>query len=173
MDASKSLPESGTITKIDQLISDQWEAWMRWDPLFATYCGDHRYNDKLPPAGEEQYVSWREQLAAFRQRLEKIDGDPPAPAVRLNCELFARMLDFEIAALDFHGYRLPISKAGGFHVNLPDLYLFTPFKSVGDFENYLARLDGLRRYFDESIGPDAPGVENRLCSAARYPGGGG
>jgi len=39
---------------------------MRWDPLFASSCGDHRFNDRLPEAGEEYYVSWREQLAAFR-----------------------------------------------------------------------------------------------------------
>ena len=57
----------------NQLIADQWEAWMRWDPLFATSCGDHRFNDLLPAAGEEHYVSWRTQLAAFRQRLQKVD----------------------------------------------------------------------------------------------------
>ncbi len=51
---------------LNQLIADQWEAWMRWDPLFASSCGDHRFNDRLPEAGEEYYVSWREQLAAFR-----------------------------------------------------------------------------------------------------------
>jgi uncharacterized protein (DUF885 family) len=138
--------------KINQVISDQWEAWMSWDPPFATSCGDHRFNDRLPAAGEDQYVSWREQLAAFRQRLEKIDRSALTPADRLNCEIFARMLDFEIAGLDYHGYRLPISKAGGFHVNFPDLYLFSPFSSVRDYENYLARLEALRRYFDESIG---------------------
>ena len=61
------------------------------------------------------------------------------------------MLDFEIAGLDYHGYRLPISKAGGFHMYFPDLYLSSPFGSVRDYENYLARLEALPRYFDESI----------------------
>ncbi len=159
MDASKSSPETGTVSKIDQLISDQWEAWMRWDPLFATSCGDHRYNDRLPAAGEEQYVSWREQLSAFRQQLEKIDRNSLPATDRLNCEVFARMIDYEISALDFHGYRLPISKAGGFHVSFPDLYLFSPFKTVDDYENYLSRLEALSRYFDESIGLMRLGVD--------------
>jgi uncharacterized protein (DUF885 family) len=159
MNASKSSPETGTVSKIDQLISDQWEAWMRWDPLFATSCGDHRYNDRLPAAGEEQYVSWREQLAAFRQQLEKIDRNSLPATDRLNCEVFARMIDYEISTLDFHGYRLPISKAGGFHVSFPDLYLFSPFKTVDDYENYLSRLEALSRYFDESIGLMRLGVD--------------
>ncbi len=151
MNASESISSSRTSTLINQLIADQWEAWMRWDPLFATSCGDHRFNDLLPAAGEEHYVSWRTQLAAFRQRLQEVDQRALPSADRLNCEIFGRMLDFEIAALDFHNYRLPISKAGGFHMYLPDLYLFSPFTSVRDYENYLARLDALPRYFGESI----------------------
>jgi uncharacterized protein (DUF885 family) len=136
---------------LNQLIAEQWEAWMRWDPLFATSCGDHRFNDRLPQAGEEHYVSWCAQLHAFRQRLQQIDAGFLPPPDRLNQALFARMLDFEIAALDQHSYRLPLSKAGGFHTYLPDLQLYTPFGTVRDYENYLARLDALRRYFDESI----------------------
>jgi uncharacterized protein (DUF885 family) len=137
--------------QFNQLITDQWEAWMRWDPLFATTCGDHRFNDRLPDAGEEHYVSWHAQLAAFRQRLQKIERGALPPADRLNYDIFTRMLDFEIAGLDHRGYRLPISKAGGFHMYFPDLYLLSPFGTIHDYENYLARLEGTRRYFDESI----------------------
>ena len=142
---------TGTTSQLNQLIADQWEAWMRWDPLFATSCGDNRFNDRLPEAGEENYVSWRGQLAAFRQRLQKMDGKALPPADRLNYDIFARMLDFEIAGLDYHGYRLPISKAGGFHIYFPDLYLLSPFGTVRDYENFLARLEEFRRYFNESI----------------------
>ena len=134
-----------------QLIADQWDAWMRAEPIFATSCGDHRFNDRLPDAGEEHYTSWRAQLADFRARLQTLDRAALDPSERLNHAIFARMLDFEIAALDFHGYRMPLSKAGGFHTYLPDLYLATPFTNVRDYENYLARLEALPRYFDESI----------------------
>jgi uncharacterized protein (DUF885 family) len=136
---------------LKQLITEQWEAWMRWDPLFASSCGDHRFNDRLPDAGEEHYSSWRGQLAGYRQRLQLIDAKMLAQADRLNHDLFARMLDFEIAALDQHSYRLPLSKAGGFHSYLPDLYIYSPFASVRDHENFIARLEGFRRYFEESI----------------------
>ena len=134
------------------LIADQWEAWMRSDPLFATSCGDQRFNDRLPDAGEEHYSSWRTQLDGFRQRLQKIERPTLPASDRLNADIFARMLDFEIAALDLHGYRLPLSRSGGFHIYLPDVYLYSPFGTLRDYENYISRLEGLRRYFDESIG---------------------
>jgi len=136
---------------LNQLIADQWEAWMRWDPLFATSCGDQRFNERLPDAGEQHYTFWRGQLAGFHQRLQEIDRLALPPADRLNYDIFARMLDFEIAGLDHHGYRLPLSKSGGFHTSLPDLHLYSPFGMQRDYENYLARLAGLRRYFEESI----------------------
>jgi len=136
---------------LNQLIADQWDAWMRWDPLFATFCGDHRFNDRLPQAGEENFVSWRTQLAGFRQRLQRIDPAPLPPAERLNFDIFSRMLDYEISGLDHHGYRLQVSKAGGFHVYFPDLHTSTPFGNVSNFENYLSRLQALPGYFDESM----------------------
>jgi len=142
---------TGTTSELNQLIADQWEAWMRWDPLFATSCGDNRFNDRLPEADEEHYVSWREQLGVFRQWLQKMDREALPPADQLNYDIFVRMLDFEIAGLDYHGYRLPISKAGGFHIYFPDLYLLSPFGTVRDYENFLARLEEFHRYFNESI----------------------
>ncbi len=151
MAASELTPGNRTSTLFSQLVTDQWEAWMRWDPLFATSCGDHRFNNLLPSAGEEHYVSWRTQLANFRQRLQRIDSRTLPSTDRLNYNIFTRMLDFEIAGLDFHGYRLPLSKAGGFHIYFPDLYLSTPFATVKDYENYLVRLEALPGYFDESI----------------------
>ena len=142
----------GTASELfDRLIADQWEAWLAWDPLFATTCGVARFNDRLPGVGEEHYTSWRDQLAVFRGRLAGIDRAALPPAEQTNYDVFARMLDYEIAGLDFHIYRLPIFKAGGFHLFFPDLYTLSPFGTVGDYENYLARLAALPRYFEESI----------------------
>ena len=112
--------------RFDQLVSRQWEAWMSWDPLFATTCGDMRYNDRLPDAGEAHYSDWRGQLVTFRAELNKIDPQALMAPDKLNYDIFSRMLDYEIGALDFHGYRLPLSKAGGFHTYLPDLQLLIP-----------------------------------------------
>ena len=137
--------------QLNQLINDQWQAWMQTEPLFATTCGDHRFNDRLPDAGEEHYASWHDRLMEFRTLLHQIDHKTLVPSDRINYDIFERMLDSEIAALDQHGYRLPISKAGGFHGYFPDLYLQTPFGNIDDYENYLTRLESIDRFFGESI----------------------
>src|SRR5688500_17767516 len=142
---------SRTPASLKKLFSDQWDANMRWDPIFATMCGDHRFDDQLGGADEDHYVGWLDQLNKFRARLDKIDPSKLGPDDRLNYDYFARMLDSEIGTLSFYTYGLPISKAGGFHTFFPDLYQLTSFDQTGDYENYISRLEKIRKYFDESI----------------------
>jgi uncharacterized protein (DUF885 family) len=124
---------------------------MRFDPILATLCSDHRFDDQLGGADEDHYVDWLNQLKKFRSQLDKIALSQLEPDDRLNYEYFARMLDSEIASLSLNTHRLPISKAGGFHIFLPDLHQLTSFDKTSNYENYLARLEKLRKYFDESI----------------------
>ena len=142
---------SRTPVSLKKLFSDQWDANMRWDPIFATICGDHRFDDQLGSADEDHYADWLGQLKKFRVRLEKIDPSRLGPDDRLNYDYFAGMLDSEMGTLSFHTYRLPISKAGGFHIFLLDLHQLTSFDRTSDYDNYLGRLEKIRKYFDENI----------------------
>lgn len=125
---------------------------MRWDPVFATMCGDHRFDDQLGGADESHYTNWLKQLRRFRKRLEKIDPVRLSAGDRLNHGYFALMLDSEIGSLEVGAYHLPISRASGFHTFFPDIFQLTPFEKTSDYENYLARLERMKEYFGESIG---------------------
>jgi len=140
-----------TSTQLQQLFTDHWEAWMRWDPLFATQCGDHRYNDRLPTMTDSAIQNWREHLIAFRERQRTIDRGALAPSETLDYDIFARLLDNEIAELGYPAYRVLLTKSGGFHLFFPDLHLLTPFNNLQDYENYIARLAALNQYFQDAI----------------------
>lgn len=140
-----------TPAALAKLFSDHWNAYMQVDPIFATLCGDHRFDDQVGSADEAHYTNWLKQLKKFRKRLEKIDLTKLGTQDRVNYKYFALMLDSEITSLEHRAYHLQISKAGGFHIFFPDLYQVAAFENVSDYENYLARLNGLKKYFDESI----------------------
>jgi uncharacterized protein (DUF885 family) len=142
---------STTTTPFHQLIEEHWNAWMKYDPLFATYVGDHRYNDHLPMATEEAYQAWHDQLVDFRTRLERVSTRELSKTDQLNLELFRHLLDDEIAELNFHAYRLPISRCAGFHIMLPDMFQLMPFEQVQDYENYISRLNAFRNYCLQNI----------------------
>jgi len=140
-----------TLSPLHQLFQDQWDAWMRFDPFFATYVGDQRYNDRLPEATEESHQSWRDQLIVFRKRLEGISPQSLSASDQLNHRLFSHLLEDEIAELGFKPYLLPISRCGGFHLSFPDIFQVMPFNQVQDYENYISRLSDFKRYTQENI----------------------
>ncbi len=133
------------------LFADHWEAWMRWDPVNATLCGDHRYDDRLPHVNETDFADWRNQLTGFQGRLQAIQRSRLPGTDRLNYDVFGRMLENEISELTIRAYYLPISKTGGFHIFYPDLPSLTRFTDLKDYENYLGRLTHLKDFFDEAI----------------------
>jgi uncharacterized protein (DUF885 family) len=145
--------------QLNQLLDEDWESRMQEDPLYATYTGDHRFNDRLPVVTEESFANRLAVKSAFCQRLRRIDPVAFSSADRLNYAIFLRLLENEINELNFRAYRMPISKTGGFHVDFPDLPRATPFKTLRDYENYIARLKGFNQYAQEFIGLMQEGLQ--------------
>ena len=138
-------------THLTRLFSDHWQAQMEYDPLFASMCGDHRYDDRLPTVSEAAISAWRSQLQAFRTRQDSIPKDELSPADQLNSDIFAQLLDVEIVELGHGFYRLPIARTAGFHLSLPDLPMLMPLADLHGYENYISRLQAIRTYFAGNI----------------------
>ena len=139
------------LSPLHQLFQDQWEAWVHYDPFFATYVGDNRYNDRLPSAKDESFQAWREDLVGFQWRLKGIDRSSLSESDRLNYDLFNHLVTNEIAELGFNPQRLPISRCAGFHLSFPDIFQVMPFTTRQDYENYISRLAGFKNYALDNI----------------------
>jgi uncharacterized protein (DUF885 family) len=140
-----------TIAPLHQLFQDHWDAWMRFDPLTATYVGDQRFNNRLPSSTEEAFQNWRDQLITFQSRLKGISAQTLSADDQLNYELFKHLVENEIAELGFNAHRLPISRTAGFHLMFPDIFQVMPFDCLQDYANYISRLDAFKRYALENI----------------------
>jgi uncharacterized protein (DUF885 family) len=138
-----------TVEKLHQLFADEWEARLKFDPLFATGTGDHRYDDQLPRVRPEDYYSYLNQLRAMRGRLDLIDYAGLPAGEQLNYDIWARLVSNDIKELELGGFRFPLSKIAGFHIYFPDCYLMMPFNSVEDYDKYIARLNQFPRYIED------------------------
>jgi len=141
-----------------QLLEDEWEFVIQDDPLYATQCGDHRYDDRLPLVSEADYARRLDSMRAFRNRLRAIDRDALDRKERLNYDIFGLVLDNEIGELEFRAYRLPIAKVGGFHSSFADLPEYAPLETQKDYENYIARLTAFKAYVEGHIGVMRTGI---------------
>ena len=134
-----------------RLLADEWDFRMREDPLFATFIGDHRYNDCLPALAEADYARRLDGMVEFQGLQKEIDPSALSPDVQLNYDIFADYLDKQIAELRFRAYRMPISKLDGYHALFPQLPQYLPFRTLSDYDNYLARLSAFPRLADDLI----------------------
>ena len=142
---------SDTGSRLAEIFDDHWQATMQNDPIFATMCGDHRYDDQMPSMTLTSINDWCTRLLGFRKRLEQISLSDLDESGLLNFRIFSRLLDMEITEIGFKYHLLPISRTAGFHLYLPDLSTFVSFKGVKEYQDYISRLNQIRRYSEEHI----------------------
>jgi len=134
------------------IIAEEWDARMLADPLFATSCGDNRFNHLLPDASEAGYARWLDTLRSFNRRLAEINVIELAQSDRLNHAILTRLLLDEQRELEFYGYRFPISRTYGYHSGFTEsLPVTMPFETTQDYEAYLTRLEAFPRYSAQNI----------------------
>ncbi len=121
------------------------------DPLFATQCGDRRYNDRFPQVGEDAVEQQRQALSGFLARLAAIPRDGLSPADQVNADVFGAMLRAELELRGVPLYRMAFSRHGGFHTYFLDVIQVTPFETLADDEAYLQRLRGFLEYTRQNL----------------------
>jgi uncharacterized protein (DUF885 family) len=134
-----------------KILQDAWEAQLQLDPLFATQCGDRRYNDRFPEVGEAAVEHKRQACRGFLARVGLISREALTPADQLNYDIFTNMLSGELAVLETSIHRMGLSKQGGFHTLFLDVIQNTPFDSEADYGAYLQRLNRFQDYTRQNI----------------------
>ena len=140
-------------------LDEEWDWLMRDQPIWATYVGDPRFDDKLPDysfAAIERRKAHRRDAVA---RLEHIDRKRLTREEQLDYDLFLRD-----ARLDVEGQRFPeellvLDKLGGVHSLPADVAGQIPRRNVQDFEHFLARLDAYPTLVDQHIALLKKGLE--------------
>jgi uncharacterized protein (DUF885 family) len=136
---------------LQSLFDEAWAVRLEEDPLFATEAGEHRYDDRLPSATP---ADWSRRAAFARStlaRLKAIDREGLSPADRVSYDMFARKLSDTLADDAFGVWRIPLNADSGFHTEFADLPDRAPFRTVRDYENYVARLNAFPRWVGEEI----------------------
>ncbi len=148
--------------QLSSLFDEEWEYELRTSPEFATMLGDHRYNDRLSDQSPAAFQSDVEQKRKFLARFEAIDATGLSHQDALSRTLMIRELKEEIEGAQFKSWEMPVNQMGGPHLELPDLVTLTPFDTVTDYENYIARLHQVPHLFDQVMANMRQGMQDRL-----------
>ncbi len=133
-----------------KLFDTVWQEDLADDPLSATAIGDPRFNDKLPDmsivAIDARHKKNYARLASLRKiKREKLDKPD-----QLNYDLFERDIKTRIGEYQFKPWMFSVRPGEGPHL-LAETAEFAPFKTVKDYDNWIARINASGPYIDQWI----------------------
>lgn len=144
-----------TAQQLNTLYADFWEEGLQLNPVQATFQGDHRFDDQLPDFGAADY---RAQLHAYQQRwldaARAIGEDGLQGQDLLSYRIFVSERELALEGERFPGWMLPVSQMGSlasYAVLLGSGQSAQPFKTVADYDNWLARAGRIPVLIDTEI----------------------
>ena len=124
-------------------------------PLGATSQGDNRYNDQLP---NDQTRAQRQLVRDFYQRylarLGQVNRAGLGASDQTSYDILTYSLNQRLAGYAFNNWMMPFNQFGGLPATLAQLGAGTgaqPFKTVRDYDNWLARLSQFPVWADSAI----------------------
>ena len=160
--AVASAPSTDKAARLDALYEQYWEELLELNPLQATFQGDNRYNDRLPDFYSAEF---RAKSHAFARRwldtVEAIGSDGLDVQAMLSYEIFVRDLKDELESEKYPSWMLPVNQMGSiasYAIMLGSGTGAQPFKTVEDYDNWLARGNRLPVLFDSAIANMRQGI---------------
>lgn len=147
--------QNAKAARLNALYEQYWEELLKLNPIQATFQGDPRYNDQLPNFYSAEY---REKSRQFTERwlktIQDIGPEGLSGQDLLSYEIFVRDARNSLEAERFPGWMMPVNQMG----NIATLAVqfgsgkgAQPFKTVKDYENWLARGNRLPELIDTAI----------------------
>lgn len=146
--------------QLNAIIAEHWDYSLREDPVGATAAGISDYNDRLPGVTPADQTRRLAQERAFLRRTKDIDRSSLSINGRINADLFRWVLEDSIGAAELRLERIPFNTFSGFFMSALTASSSVSMTSVADYEDYVARLSDIPRYFAENMENMRSGVES-------------
>jgi len=110
-------------------FQDQWEQNLENYPEYATYLGDHRYNDRLTNMSLNAITKRQIETRTSLDELQQIDRNKLSAEYQLYYDLYLDRLNQSIEGQQYKQYLIPIDQMGGIQISAANLVDNTPFDS--------------------------------------------
>lgn len=156
--ATSATGEAGPVDNaalLDELFEAYFEEILELNPLYATFIGDNRYNDRLANSLSPEYLETSRALERkYLAALLAIDNGDLNGQDLLSYEIFRLDRETSIAGERFPGELLPLNQTfslANFFAVMGSGQSVQPFATVSDYENFLSRADDFIEYLDQAI----------------------
>jgi len=144
--------------QLNTVMEEYWNFVLRESPLTATGAGVSDYNDRLSSVTPDSQARRNDEEKRFLARTRDIERATLSQAGLVNAELFEWVLEDSIGSYENNLSRIPFNTFSGFFMAALNMANGVRMNSVKDYEDYIARLSDVPRYFDENIANMDEGV---------------
>ena len=169
--APASAAEPRPSSALAALLAEDWQYHLAHSPSYASISGDRRWNDRWDDLSLAGIEADHQHDVAFLEKLAKLTRGKLSDADRLNAELIGRehkeRIEAHALGLQFvplthmHGLPETTDEFPGVQ-NAGQLATQLRFTTLEDYRDWLARLDGLPAYVDQTIALLQEGVRRKL-----------
>ena len=154
-------PRTGAAAALHALFDREWEWELTQDPLFASYLGDRRLNDRWPDISATAIAARQAHREAVLKELGGIRRDELARADQLNYDLFRHQYQMTVDGFQHRQHLIRTSTLDG--VQGTEFVIDSlRFQTVKDFDDWLARLDAFPAYVDQNIALMREGMKTNV-----------
>ena len=164
--AASESDQSPAARTLHAMFDRVWEENMREYPGWATWVGDHRFDDRLEDAS---LTAQDRRFGITRQRIDEslaIPRDTLNATDRVSLDLFIEQQRDQLRLQPFLGWRtLTLSAMGGVHSDVADLLERMPLVTRAQGENIIARMRAFPLRVEQDIDSMRVGIAQGWVSA--------
>ncbi|WP_144211694.1 DUF885 domain-containing protein [Shewanella donghaensis] len=141
-------PEVVENMSLKSIIDSAWQVNLDYSPQLAYTLGDKSKADKLTDLSPESLAEKNIRQKKLLASLNRIDMDSLSRNDKINAQLLSYQLQNSVDMYAFKDHYLPITAESGFHAYIASI-ANGRFNTVEDYQDYLAKLDALPKYFSQ------------------------
>ncbi|HSU52743.1 MAG TPA: DUF885 domain-containing protein [Candidatus Dormibacteraeota bacterium] len=137
--------------RLHELFKLDWEHAMQESPEWATSVGYPGQNARWTDQSIEAIERRKREMRAPMSVIESIARANLNDRDQLNYNLFRKNISDAIEGMRFHGEYMPITQLNGVQQDVPETLEISPHSTVKDYQDLLARLDGVSNVIAQTI----------------------
>ncbi len=146
---------------LNDIYHDYWEDVLQHNPEFASTLGDTRFNDKVSDYSVKAVNEQLERGLNFIMRISAIDPSGLTDQELLSRDLLLRTLTDDQEAADYKEWEMPVNQMDGIYNEYPQLVSQLTFKTVKDYDDWIARLHAIPHAFSQVTENMSIGIEDK------------
>jgi uncharacterized protein (DUF885 family) len=158
---SAQTPTNPSAAALHALFDREWEWEITQEPLWASYLGDRRFNDRWPDISATAIATRQSHRESVLKDLAAIPRDRLSSADRLNYDLFRHQYQMTVEGFQHRQHLIRTSTLDGVQ-GTEFLVDSLSFQTVKDFDDWLARLDAFPAFMDQNIALMREGMKTNV-----------